>query len=308
MLRRQDPRWAYLLVNLATLIWASNITLGRVLRHDIAPSTLGAARFTVAALIFLGLWLKTRKSSPVNQPGSESRSTQQKSIYWIWSLGMALCGVFGFTILLYLALRYTTASHAALINAVSPLVTALLAALVLKERFTFPLVAGSCLSLLGVGLVIGISPGNPGETSQMLIGDLLCVLAAIIWGMYSIFSRIATRKSSSLQVTAVSIWMALPLLYLSAAVEWRASPPALTLPVLLGVLYIGIFPSVVAYLAWNEGVLRVGPNQAMAFYNTLPVYGALFGVLLLGESLSWGLLLGGGMVIAGGLIVAKSRS
>jgi drug/metabolite transporter (DMT)-like permease len=308
MLRRQDPRWAYLLVNLATLIWASNITLGRVLRNDIAPSILGAARFTIAAVIFLALWLKSQPSPLNRRPASEPRRIRQASLHWIWPLGMALCGVFGFTILLYLALRYTTASHAALINAISPLVTALMAALLLKERFTLPLVAGSGLSLVGVGLVIGISPGNPGESGQMLIGDLLCLLAAIIWGMYSVFSRLATRTSSSLQASATSIWMALPLLYISALAEWQASPPTLTLPVLLAVLYIGVFPSVIGYLAWNEGVLRVGPNQAMAFYNTLPVYGALLGVLVLGESLSWGLLLGGGMVIAGALIVAKSRA
>ena len=308
MLRRHDPRWAYLLVNLATLIWASNITLGRVLRNDIAPSTLGAARFTIAAVIFLALWLKSRQPLLASTPGTAKPSPRQILINWIWPLGMGLCGVFGFTILLYLALRYTTASHASLINAISPLVTAILAALFLKERFTMPLVAGSCLSLLGVGLVIGITLEDPAQASQALWGDLLCLLAAVIWGMYSIFSRIATRTRSSLQATATSIWMALPLLYISAFAEWDASPPTLTLPVVLAVLYIGVFPSVVAYLAWNEGVLRVGPNQAMAFYNTLPVYGSLLGVVLLGESLSWGLLLGGGMVIAGGLIVAKSRS
>jgi drug/metabolite transporter (DMT)-like permease len=308
MLRRQDPRWAYLLVNLATLIWASNISLGRLLRNDITPSILGAARFTVAAVIFLALWLKSQQSLLTRRPVSQLLSFQQKNLAWIWPLGMALSGVFGFTILLYLALRYTTASHAALINAVSPLVTALLAALFLKERFTLTLVGGSFISLLGVGLVIGITPGESGAASRTLLGDLLCVLAAIIWGMYSIFSRLATRKSSSLQATAASIWMALPLLYISALAEWQASPPKLTLPVVLAVIYIGIFPSVIAYLAWNEGVRRVGPNQAMAFYNTLPVYGALLGVLLLGERLSWGLLVGGGMVIAGGLIVSKFRS
>jgi drug/metabolite transporter (DMT)-like permease len=220
---------------------------------------------------------------------------------------MGLCGIFGFTTLLYLALRYTTASHAALINAASPLITAGLATAFLKEHFTTGLVAGSCLSLLGVVLVIGVAPNNPAETPQALLGDLLCLLAATLWGVYSILSRMATRLNTSLEATAYSIWLALPLLLLAAWVEWQKSPPSLTLPVLLATVYIGVFPSVVAYLAWNEGVLRAGPNQAMAFYNMLPVYGALLGVFALGEDIGWPALLGGGMVIAGGLIVVKSR-
>lgn len=307
MLRRSDPRWAYVLVNLATLLWASNIVLGRFLRHEIGPLSLSAARFSVAGLIFLLLLRKTQKNQAlIDQPlGSNPR--QPPRMEWLLYLGMSLVGVFGFTTLLYFALRYTTASHAAVINAATPLVTAVLAAVFLKEQFTRPLLVGSILSLAGVGLVIGVGTTNIAGSPQALFGDLLCLVAAVLWGIYSILGRLATKTKSSLQVTAFSIWFALPLLYLAAGVEWQTTPPSLTSPVLLAAVYIGVFPSVIAFSAWNEGVRMAGPNQAMAFYNMLPVYGTLLGVLLLGESLSWNALFGGILVIAGGIMIARLR-
>ncbi len=306
MLQRQDPRWAYVLVNLATLLWASNIVLGRLLRDQIGPSSLGAGRFIIAGTLFLIILQFSNRGHRLKAVENLISDRQRRAL-WVWYLGMGFCGVFAFTSLLYLALRYTTASHAALINAASPLITAVLAASFLKERFTPSLIAGSSLSLLGVAVIIGITPNPDPDMPFTLWGDLLCLLAAALWGVYSILSRMATRLSSSLQATAYSIWLALPLLIIGGWIEWQTQPPQLTPTILSAAVYIGIFPSVVAYLAWNEGVQRAGPNQAMAFFNMLPVYGTLLGVVFLGESLEWTTLLGGALVVAGGLVVAKFR-
>ena len=73
---------------------------------------------------------------------------------------------------------------------------------------------------------------------------------------------------------------------------------------LLALLYIGVFATCLGFLMWNEGVRRVGPNGAMAFYNMLPMFGALLGALLLGERLTAAQHLGGGLIIAGGLLAA----
>ena len=104
-----------------------------------------------------------------------------------------------------------------------------------------------------------------------------------------------------LSATLLSTWMGLPLLLPAAALEWQARPPNLTLPVVLGVVYIAIFPSVIAFLAWNESIRIAGPVRATALYNMLPVYGSLLGVGLLGEPFAWAQLLGGALVIAGSL-------
>jgi drug/metabolite transporter (DMT)-like permease len=178
----------------------------------------------------------------------------------------------------------------------------------LKERFTLPMLGGALLSLIGVTWVIGIGSKDLLQSPQILLGDLICLGTSALWGGYSILARLATRNRSSLQATAHAVWVMLPLFFAAAWLEWHSAPPQLTGLVILALVYIGIFPSVIAFAAWTEGVRRAGPNQAMAFYNMLPVYGALLGVLLLGESLGWSTLVGGGLVLAGGMVTALYRT
>lgn len=298
---KNDPRLAYLLVNLATLLWASNIALGRALRDQISPAMIVTIRACIAGVIYLALLLTISRSQL--KPG---RPTSRGE--WLLYLGMGFTGVFAYPVLMYLALQYTTATHAALINAAGPLVTMLLAALLLKERITSRLVGGGILSLLGVSLIISNGSLRGLIEQGLNRGDAIMLGIVLLWGLYSVWSRVATRQNSSLRVTAISTWLALPFLIPTAAIEWQSSPTNFTLPLILVCIYVGVFPTVIAFLAWNEGVRRVGPNQAMAFYNMLAVYGALFGILFLGEPLSMELLVGGALVIGGGLFVAMQGS
>ncbi len=292
MRRIHDPRWAYVLVNLATLFWAGNMTLGRALRDQIGPFTLTAARVGIVAALFLVLLRRLPKEE--RRPGRA----------WPWLLGMAFTGVAGFPVLLYLALRYTTASNAALINGTGPLITALLACWLLRTGLTRGQMIGAVLSLFGVLLVIGGAPAVILDGFKLNPGDILVVINVVMWGLYSIMSRIVTRDRSVVWATAFSTWYAVPMLLPGAFLEWQQTPPVLSWQVLLAVLYVSIFAAFLAFLAWNEGVRRVGPAGAMAFYNMLPVFGVLMGAVFLGEHLAPGQLLGGALVVVGGLLAA----
>ncbi len=290
-MRKSHASLAYLLVNLSTLLWASNITLGRALRGQVGPMTLTAVRVTVAGLLFLAL---IRRLPPAERrPGRD----------WPGLLGMALTGVFAFPVLLYLSLRFTTASNASLINGAGPLMTAVLAALILRERLRGQQALGALISLAGVFLIIS-GGGLMLAGSAPNAGDLLMVGNVMLWSLYSVLARIATRGRSVISATAFSTWLALPFLYPAMLYEWQSAPPAFTPALGLTLLYIGVFPAFIAFLAWNEGVRRAGPSGAMAFYNMLPVYGALLGTLFLGETLGTGQIAGGALVIGGGLIGA----
>ena len=101
---KHDPRWAYVLVNLATLLWASNMALGQLLRNDIGPFTLTAARFTVAAIVFSVL--ARRLPAQERTPGRQ----------WPVLIGMGLTRVSDFSSSLYSGSYLTTATNASLIN------------------------------------------------------------------------------------------------------------------------------------------------------------------------------------------------
>jgi drug/metabolite transporter (DMT)-like permease len=283
------------LVNLATLAWATNITLGRFLRDDIGPLTLAAARFALAAPIFAALlW---RRSA------AERRLGQDR---WLL-LGMALTGVVAFAPTLYLGLRYTTAVNATLINGLGPLITGLLAGLLINEPMTRRQVAGALVALAGIAVLISGNSTAFWRGSAVNPGDLIMVGAVTLWALYSVLGRRLMHHRPALSATALSSFLGLPFLATAAVWEVGVLPPRLSPQLLLALLYIGVAPTVGGFLAWNAGVRRLGASGAMVFYNTLPLYGALLGYFVLGEPFGLAHLAGGALVVAGALWAARRR-
>jgi drug/metabolite transporter (DMT)-like permease len=282
------------LVNLATLTWASNMTLGRWLRDDIGPLTLAASRFLIASS-FLALLLQ-------RQPPEQRRLGKDR---WLL-VGMALSGVVVFTPTLYLGLQHTTTVNATLINGMGPLITGVLAALLIGERMSGRQIGGAVLGLMGV--IVLISGGRIRFWQAMggSIGDLIVLGAVTLWALYSVLGRRVMRHRSALSASAFSAILGLPLLLLAAIWEMQTFGPALSSRLIPPLLYIGVVPGVFGFLSWNAGVRRLGASGAMVFYNTLPLYGALLGYLFLGESIGLNHMLGGGLIVGGGLWAARS--
>ncbi len=276
-------------MNLATLSWSTNMLLGRWLRDDIGPITLAAARFVIASLCFVMLLR--------GQPTVDRRLGADR-----WCLvGMGLLGVAVFGPTLYLALRYTSLVNATLINGLAPLMTGLLAGWLIREPMTRRQVVGAVVALAGVGVLVsaGASSGQPG--GQVNPGDLIALIAVLLWSLYSVLARRVMLGRSALSATAFSAFLGLPMLLLGATCELKVHGLAFR-PVLgLAVMYIGLVPTVVGFLSWNAGIRRLGASGAMVFYNTLPLYGALLGYLLLREPIGPAHLLGGSLIVGAGL-------
>jgi drug/metabolite transporter (DMT)-like permease len=283
------------LVNLATMTWATNMALGRWLRDDIGPLTLAASRFLIASALYTIL---LRRGPPQGRRLGRDR--------WLL-LGMALSGVAVFGPTLYLGLRFTTAVNATLINGLGPLITGLLAALLIREPMSRRQIVGAIVGLVGVLALISGGSLAFWQVARINVGDLIVLGAVALWALYSVLGRRVMRGRSALSATALSALLGFPFLLVAAVWELQALPVELRPQLLLAILYIGIFPTIVGFLSWNEGVRRLGPSGAMVFYNTLPLYGALLGYLVLGESIGLAHLLGGALIIGGGLWAARGR-
>jgi drug/metabolite transporter (DMT)-like permease len=281
--------WGVLLVNVATIAWATNAVLGRWLREDIGPLTLTALRFTVATTVFT-LLLQRR-------PQEERRYGKDK---W-WLLAMGLAGVLAFSPLLYLGLRYSTAVNSSLIQGFSPLITALIAGWMISEPVSLRQKFGAVLGLIGVaGLISG------GSLSFLLHlqfnpGDLILLASAVAWAFYSVFGRRVMRKRSPVSATALSNLPALPILIGAALVELHYIPLHLRLDTVAAVLHICFVPTLMGYWCWNRAVQALGAGGAMVFYNTLPLYGVFMGAAFLDEPLTVAHFIFGGLILAGGL-------
>jgi len=281
-------------VNLATLTWATNAVLGRGLRDDIGPFTLASARFLIASACYVALLLR--------RPPAERRLGSDRRLL----LGMAVCGAL-FPPTLYLVLRFTTAINATLINGTGPLITGLLAALLIREPMSRRQVIGAVVGLAGVVVLISGGSLDFWQELQANASNLLMLGAVAVWSLYSVLGRQVMHRRSALSTTALSTFMGLPLLLLPAAWELQALPVNLRPDLVLAILYLGLAPTVVGFLAWNAGVRHLGPSGAMVFYNTLPFYGALLAYLFLGETIGPAHLLGGALIVGGGLWAAWGR-
>jgi drug/metabolite transporter (DMT)-like permease len=293
--QRSSQIGGILLVNVATITWAVNMTLGRWMRGDIGPITVAAIRFTIASLFFVVL---LRRLAP-----EERRLGPDRRL--LFTLG--LLGVTIFAPLLYLGLRYTTTVNATIINGLGPLITGILASLLIQEPMSRRQVGGAAIALSGVLILISGGTLAFWQTIGRNGGDLIMVAAISLWGLYSVLARRAMRTRSALSMTALSTFLGLPLLCLAAVWELRFIPVNPSPQLLLALLYVGIFPTVIGLLAWNEGVRRLGASGAMVFYNTLPLYGALLGVLLLNEPIGLVHLVGGALIIGGGVWAARGH-
>lgn len=283
------------LVNLATLTWATNMVLGRWLRADIGPITLAASRFLIASLIYAILLHR--------RPAEDRRLTSDRRLV----MGMALAGVTLFAPTLYLALRFTTAVNATLINGFGPLITGLLATLLIGEPMSRRQLSGAMVGILGILILISAGSLASWRNTQLNVGDLISIGAVTLWGLYSVLGRRVMRHRSPLSATAFSSFFGLPLLLLAALWEVHSLPVQFTPILVASVIYIGFVPTVIGFLAWNAGVRRLGASGAMVFYNTLPLYGALLGTLFLGETLGLSHLIGGVLIVGGGLWAARGQ-
>ncbi len=283
------------LVNLATFTWATNMVLGRWLRADIGPLTLAAVRFLIASLIFAVLLQR--------HPPQERRLGNDR---WLL-LAMAFSGVVLFAPLLYLGLRFTTTVSATMINGFGPLITGLLATLLIREPMNRRQVLGAIAGIAGIGILLLGSSTASRQALSLNVGDLVIVGAVTLWGLYSVLGRRVMERRSALSATAFSAFLGLPFLCLAAAWELQHIQFHATPRVLLALVYIGIFPTVIGFLSWNAGVRRLGASGAMVFYNTLPLYGALLGIVFLQESLGLYHLVGGLLIAGGGIWAARGR-
>ena len=283
-------------VNLATLSWATNAVLGRWLRDDIGPLTLTTLRFTVAAFFF-GFLLKDR-------PLEERRYGDDK---W-WLLGMGLAGVVGFSSLMYLGLRFSTAVNFSLFQGFSPLITAVIAGLLIQEPVSRKQMVGAVLGLIGVcGL---ISRGSITFLVQLQFnkGDIILLGAAVSWSLYSVFGRRVMRNRSPVSATALSNFLGLPVLVVASAFELQYIPLNLRMETIAAIIHICIVPTIIAYYSWNRAVSTLGAGGAMVFYNTLPLYGAVLGAVFLAEPVGVVHIVFGGLILGGGLWATSSAA
>ncbi len=279
----------YLLLTLTALIWSGNFVLGRGVQGVIPPLSLGFWRWLIAILVL----------APFAWPHFwRQRELIRQHAALIGLQG--LLAVTGFNTLLYVAVQYTTAINAVLVNSITPIIIALLSWLLYRETLHIRQVLGIVLSLGGVLLILA-----RGEVSQLLAvsfnrGDILVLLAASAWSLYAVTLRRLSAELHPLAflfaINAAGLVGLFPL-YLLELQQGLRIP--LTVPAMLAVAYVSLCASVLAFLCWNYAVRIVGANRAGPFVHLMPVFSAILAVIFLNEEPAWHQAKGAALIFTG---------
>jgi drug/metabolite transporter (DMT)-like permease len=170
-------------------------------------------------------------------------------------------------------LRLTTATNAGLLNSLTPLLTAFLAAAFLKERLTYHHWLAAVVTIFG--LVFILSKGNLSHLLQLNFnaGDLLILAAMLSWVIYSLIAKNAMTDMSPLFITASGVLLSLVVVIPLGINEVQSiQSPIMTTNVMWSLAFISVGPTVLSLLFWNKGMKVIGPSRASLFLNTVPVY------------------------------------
>lgn len=282
---------------LVGVIWGAAYVAGRVVAEDVDPAFAIAIRVALSSLCCAPALL-------LLPPGK--RSVARADLPGVVLLG--LVGVLGFNILFFLGLALTDAVHGALIGAASPVVTALLAALLLGERLRPAQWIGVTLSLAGVVSVI--SNGSPASLAALSFnpGDLLLGAAVASWAVYTVAGGGLVRRYGPLTIAAYAYFVATAVaLPVAVAKTVLAGIPALptSWTVWAALLFLGTVSSVLGFVWWNEGMAVLGPSRTGIFYSLVPVSGIVLAGVLLGEPVTAVHLAGTALVCAGVVLTVR---
>jgi drug/metabolite transporter (DMT)-like permease len=286
--------WTYAELIAVALIWGTGSVAIKIAVEGFPPMTAAGLRLALASAVYAPLlWLNRRDARP---PGR----ADLPMLAWL-----ALTGYVIFNVLYFLALERTTATHATLVWGAQPIITAVLAALILRERVGRRAIVGVLISTAGVGLIVASSLSRSTAHGADTLGDLMVVGLMVSWVLYTVASRSAMRRLSPLAATGYSCLLGFALLLPIALPGFRVSQLAdAPLRSWLAVLFSGGASVVLAYILWNRALLRLGPTRTAAFVNLQPVWGLFMSWLLEDETLTW-IHAAGAVLIVGGVLAAN---
>ena len=283
--------WFHILAILIILVWGTSFPCTKILlAADLSPTEIFVYRFIVA---YLSLLVISRFRVKV----------------WEWrdELLAALCGLTGgamYFVLQNFALDLTLLSDVVIVVAINPLLTTILAAIFLKEEhFSLKILFGSMLAFAGVAVV---TLRNGFVWGDGLLGNVLAILAALAWSVYSVMLKRIQNRRDTLDITRKVMFYgtlcALPVMF----VEPLTPLGTLLRPdVALNLLFLALVCSMAAFLGWNLVIKKIGAISASNYLYLEPIVSLIIGVIMIGEHVGVIACVGCALVLLGVIMVEK---
>lgn len=283
-----------LLLFTAVVFWALNFHLGKIMMEYVSPNTSAFWRyiFGVIALVLL-----TVTKFP-------TRAQIEKNVKGIFLVGFI--GLFGFIYFFFQGLKYTSAMNGALIIALNPMTTLLIAAIFQGYKIKTREVIGAILAFAGV--VYLLTAGNVSAifSLQFNYGDLLFFIANILFALHNIWVGKYSKDLGNLTFTMLTSCCCL--FGFSVTQLWEPAVEFSSLPLRfwLAAIGMGFFGTALAYYCWNYGIIKIGATRGAVFTNAIPLCTAFFAILF-GEQIFSFHWVSSFLIIGGLLLVQLKR-
>jgi drug/metabolite transporter (DMT)-like permease len=291
--------YAYLLTTM--VFFGSAFASSEVVVESMPHQVAAVLRFGGGAVILVIVLL-------VSRARSRERAPTRRQL--VRACGVGLIGVFAYNVFFFWGLSLAPSADGSIIVPVlSPVITTIIVLATRAEQATARRLGGLALALAG-SVIFFVGSGGSGLDGKRLTGDLIYLLGAIAWAIYSITSKKVLRGVDPLYATTFGTAAGAMMLLAFAApdlsqVHWGS----VSTETWLNVVYLAVGPTAVAYLCYFRGLRAVSPSTATLVMFTVPLFGVTCSVLFLRESFSGLQLVGGVIMLAGALLaVIKARA
>ncbi|HDR4727580.1 EamA family transporter [Bacillus cereus group sp. Sample62] len=282
----------------AVILWGTAIAPTKWALESIQPFTLLFIRLFLAGGICLLFSFKQLK-----------RSVVHKQVPWKRMSLLSFTGIAGYFMFTSYGISLTSGLHVSIIDAALPLVTILFSAFFLKEKIQLNYWIGIVLGAIGV-LLITIPFSNV-DQEVSLIGDILILLSTFLFAFYTVLLKRPKQEqylSNKVFTTLTLIIGAVILLpFAMAETFYYGLPKIETWKAGLSVIYLVIGATILAYWFWNRALETVSASVSGLYLNALPLISIVASIVLLNESLTWRIVIGGSLVLFGVIWADKRK-
>ena len=276
-------------------MWASAFSVIKVLLdHGFAAEDVALLRYLIAAPGFaLLLWRVG------GLPGITRRDGLRLA-------AVGVCVVVGYHISLNVGTKYTTSGTAALVVALSPALTLLLAVGVGLERWSPRRASGLAVAFAGVAIVVLLGAG--GELSfANAKGPLIVLAAPVSFALYNVLLKPLLGRYDLLALTAATSLVGTVFLLPFVGGGTIDSVSGISLEDAVLVLYLGVVSTFLGYIGWNIGLRGLGATRAVSYTYLISPLAVLMGALLLDEAVTVWLAIGGVLVLGGVALAQRAH-
>ena len=267
------------------LIWGTTFISTKVLLSTVSPVEILIDRFLIGYVVML---LIKPRLLPFH-------SVKEEALF----AAAGFSGLVVYYLLENMALTYTLASNVSVIVSIAPLFTALLSKLLWRdEPWNLPFFLGFLLAIVGIGWISFAGSG----VSFHLMGDLLCILAAIAWAVYSILCKkiSALGYSTILTTRRIFFYGILLMIPFGFAMDFHwGLERFLSWEVAGNFLFLGVLASAICFMTWNWSVGVLGAVRTSVYIYMIPAVTVMTATLILQEPLTWSSVGGTVLVLAG---------